>query len=223
MRLTPKSRLMAWRLEPLETWDQTKPRASELFYKGVRVAQVLPFRVDFTEFKGWYWVAEYTGSEGIPCIPRLDTVNTPSEDLKELRRSCDAYVRKCLGKPKHGCRRRLSWVKDTQDPNRSTALSPPCGGRFLLNETVVVGEVKPFRVRFGEYQGWYWIAKLPPLEEFSHLTVVPQSTKGTPVGSFEEAKSACDEYLRSQLLISPLKKRVRLSSKRVRAPKKSSE
>ena len=209
MQLRSKSRLMAWKLEPLETWDRTKPRASELFYKGVKVAQVLPFRVDFAEFRGWYWVAEYPGSDGILCIPKMDTVTTPSEDLKGLRQSCDTYVRKCLIKPKHGCRRRLSWVKDTPDSNRSTVLSPPCGGKFLLNEKVIVGEIRPFRVRFGEYKGWYWTANLPKLEEFSHLGVTPKSTKDSPVDTLAEAKSACDGYLRGQLLISPLKKRVR--------------
>lgn len=203
MRLKPKARLLSWRLEPLETWDRTKPRTSELFYSGLRIAQVLPFRIDFTEFKGWYWVAEYPGSEGIPCIPHKSTVDTPSEDPKGLRKSVDDYIRKCLKKPRHGCRRRLSWVKDVPDPNRSTVLSPPCGGRFLLNESVVVGEVKPIRVRFGEYKGWYWTANLPTLEEFSHLTVAPQNTKDTPVDTLELAKRACDGYLRNQLLIGP--------------------
>lgn len=209
MRLKPKARLMAWRLEPLETWDKSKPRGSELFYKKMRVAQVIPFRVNFTDFGGWYWVAEYAGSDGVKCIPPKKTVHEPVEDLKKARENCEAYVRGCLGKPKHGPRRRLSWVKDVLDPNRSTVLGPLPGGKFLLNETVVVGEVKPFRVRFGEYLGWYWTAKLPPLEEFSHLTLVPRNTKDVPVATLESAKRACDEYLRSQLLISPLRKRDR--------------
>lgn len=203
MRLKPKVRLMAWRLEPLETWDKTKPRGSELFYKKVRVAQVIPFRVGFTEFKGWYWLAEYAGADGVESIPRRKTVHDPVDDLKRARGDCEAYVRGCLGRPKHGPRRRLSWVKDVPDPNRSTVLGPPPGGKFLLNETVVVGEVKPFRVRFGEYRGWYWIAKLPPLEEFSHLTVEPSNTKDSPTCTLKEAKDTCDSYLRSQLLISP--------------------
>jgi hypothetical protein len=209
MKLKPKPRLMLWRLEPLESWDRSKPRGSELFFDKIRVAQVVPLRVNFTEFDGWYWLAEYAGSERVKYIPRKKTVHDPVKDLKKAREDCETYVRGCLGHPKHGCRRRLSWVRDTLDPNRSTVLSPPCGGKFLLNEKVVVGEVKPFRVRFGEYLGWYWTAKLPPLEEFSHLTVAPKNTKDVPVCTFEVAKNACDEYLRSQLLISPLKKRVR--------------
>jgi hypothetical protein len=222
MRIQPKSRPMMWRLEPLEIWDKTKPRGLELFFKGIRVAQVVPFRVGFTDFDGWYWLAEYAGSDGIKCVPRRDTIHTPVKDIKRARGDCEAYVRGCLGRPRHGCRRRLSWVKDTPDPNRAVVLSPPCGGKFLLNETVVVGEVKPFRVRFGEYKGWYWVAKLPPLEEFAHLTVVPQNTKDVPVDTLEIAKCACDGYLRNQLLISPLRKRVRPPRKRVLASKKSS-
>lgn len=194
---------MAWRLEPLETWDKVTPRGSELFFKGVRLAQVLPFRIHFREFEGWYWVAEYQGSNEITQVPRKDSADSPVLDLKKARDSCETYVRKCLDRPKHGCRRRLSWVKSITDPNRSTVLSPPLGGKFLLNEKVVVGEVKPLRVGFGEYRGWYWTAKLPPLEEFSHLTVEPRNTKDDPTCTLKEAKDTCDSYLRSQLLISP--------------------
>lgn len=201
MRLKPKNRLLIWRLEPLETWDKTKPRGIELHYKRVRVAQVIPFRVNFTEFKGWYWLAELAGTNEV--VPGKTTVQDPVDDLQVAKSNCEAYVRGCLGKPRHGPRRRLSWAKDVPDPNRSTVLSPPLGGKFLLNEKVLVGEVRPFRVGFGEYQGWYWTAKLPPLEEFSHLTVEPRNTKDSPVSTLKEAKDACDSYLRSQLLISP--------------------
>ena len=194
---------MAWRLEPLETWDRSAPRGLELFFKKIRVAQVVPFRVSFTEFEGWYWIARHPGSDGIDPIPRKSTVHDPVKDTQKARADCEAYVREVLGKPKHGCRRRLSWVKEVVDPNRSTVMGPPPGGKFLLNETVVVGEVKPLRVRFGEYKGWYWTAKLPPLEEFAHLTVAPQNTKDVPVDTLEIAKRACDGYLRNQLLIGP--------------------
>jgi len=203
MRIRAKNKLISWRLEPLETWDKTKPRASELFFRKVRVAQVVPFRVNFTEFEGWYWIAEYPGSEGIDLIPLKKTVHDPVNDLKKARVDCEAYVREVLGRPRHGCRRRLAWVWDDVDPNRSVALGPPRGGKFLLNESVVVGEVKALRVRFGEYQGWYWTAKLPPLEEFSHLTVVPRNTKDSPVCTLKEARDTCGSYLRAQLLIGP--------------------
>jgi len=199
MRIQPKARLMAWRLEPLEVWNKSNPRGFELFYQKVRVARVVPFRVGFVQFNGWYWIAEQEGN-----IPKKDTSNHPVEDPKKAKDDCEDYVRKCLGKPKHGPRRWLSWVKDTLDLSRSTTLSPPCGGKFLLNDKVVVGEIKPFRVGFGKYQGWYWLAfptKLP--EEFSHLIVSAFSSKNYPVVELNEARSECDAYLRKQLLVSP--------------------
>jgi hypothetical protein len=209
MRLAPTARLWAWRSEPLKTWNKDNPRGFELFYRNVRVARVLPLRAGFTEFDGrWYWIAEYSGDPGVPAIPRKKTVHDPVHDPKKAKDDCEAYVRQCLGKPKHGPRRRLSWVKEVPDPNRSTAMGPPPGGKFLLNEKVVVGEVKPFRVGFGRYQGWYWLAfpnNLP--EEFSHLTVTAYSSKSFPLDRLSDAKAECDFYLRKQLLISPLKKR----------------
>jgi len=204
MRLKPKARLMAWRLEPLEVWNKDNPRGFELFYKKVRVALVVPFRMGFVQFNGWYWIAEYEGDAAIPCISKKDTSEDPVDVPKEAKDGCEAYVRKCLGKPKHGPRRRLSWVKEVPNPNRSTVLSPPPGGKFLLNEKVVVGEVKPIRVGFGKYQGWYWVAfpnNLP--EEFSHLIVTTFSSKDYPLDELTDAKHECDFYLRKQLLISP--------------------
>jgi hypothetical protein len=208
MRIKPKARLIAWRLEPLETWNKNNPRGFELSYKKVRVARVVPFRVGFVQFKGWYWIAEFEGDETIPRIPKRNTIDKPTDDPKSTKDECEAYVRKCLDKPKHGPRRWLNWVKDTLDPRRSTTLSPPCGGKFILNDKVVVGEVKPFRVGFGQYEGWFWLAfptKLP--EEFNHLTVSAYSTKDLPVASLTNAKNECDAYLRSQLLISPSRKK----------------
>jgi hypothetical protein len=204
MRIQPKARLMAWRLEPLEIWNKSNPRGFELFYKKVRIARVVPFRVGFVQFSGWYWLAEHEGDNEIPTIPKKDTSDKPIDDPKKAREACEDYVRKCLGKPKHGPRRWLTWVKDTSDPRRSTTLSPPCGGKFVLNDKVVVGEIKPLRIGFGEYHGWYWIAfptKLP--EEFSHLTVSAFSSKSYPVPELNAARSECDAYLRKQLLVSP--------------------
>ena len=208
MRLKPTARLMAWRSEPLKTWSKENPRGFELFYKKVRVARVFPFRVGFTTFDDrWYWIAYYAGDPGVPAIPRRSSVHDPVHDPRKAKDDCEDYVRQCLGKPKHGSRRRLSWVKEVPDPNRSIAIGPPPGGKFLLNEKVVVGEVKPFRVGFGAYKGWYWTASLPPTDEFSHLTVEPRTTKNSPAGSLRAAKDECDAYLRDQLLISPMRKR----------------
>jgi hypothetical protein len=208
MRLASTARLMAWRSEPLKTWNKDNPRGFELFYKKVRVARVFPFRVGFTEFDDrWYWIAGCAGDSEVPAIPRKNSSNAPLHDTRKAKDECEAYVRQCLGKPKHGCRRRLSWVKEVPDPNRSIAIGPPPGGKFLFNEKVVVGEVKPFRIGFGAYRGWYWTAALPPTDEFAHLTVEPRSTKNSPVNSLRTAKNDCDAYLREQLLISPMRKR----------------
>ena len=206
MRLKPTARLMAWRLEPLEVWNKNNPRGFELFYKKVRVARVVPFRVGFVQFSGWYWIAEYEGDEVVTRIQKKETSDHPVDDPKKAKDDCEAYVRQWLGKPKHGPRRWLSWVKDTLDPNRSTTLSPPCGGKFILNSKVVVGEVKPFRVGFGKYHGWYWTAfsnNLPPMEELATLSVTSYSSKNFPTEELKDAKDECDAYLRAQLLISP--------------------
>ena len=195
----------------MKTWNKDNPRGFELFYKKVRVARVLPLRVGFTEFDDrWYWVAWYAWDSevpGIPTIPQKNSVLNPTHDPRKAKDDCEAYVRQCLGKPKHGSRRRLSWVKEVPDPNRSVAIGPPPGGKFLLNEKVVVGEVRPFRIGFGAYRGWYWTAALPPTDEFAHLTVEPRSTKNSPTNNLRTAKDDCDTYLRDQLLIIPLRKR----------------
>lgn len=189
-------------------WNKSNPRGFELFFKKVRVARVVPFRVGFVQFKGWYWIADYEGSEGVPNIPKKETSNHPVDDPQKAKDACDAYVRGILVLPKHGARRRLAWVKEPTDPGRATTVGPPLGGKFLLNEKIVVGEVKPLRIGFGQYRGWYWLAfptNLP--EDFSHLIVTPYSSKIFPLEDLNDAKRECDAYLRKQLLISPVKKR----------------
>lgn len=187
MHLRPKLSAVKWR--------PVSPQSEHwLYLNDTHIGRVVAFGSEGGKCLGWYWVVEYEGDEKVPKIPK-DTSDQTFGNVWSAKAGCIEHLRKFLKELQD---LELAWVRYLPDKNRAAALLPPSGATLLVNDQWVVGEVKPFRVSYGVYRGWYWVARNP--EGFPQLGIEPKSSKAEPLDDFLKVKLACWYYVVNQLL-----------------------
>jgi len=78
------------------------PRGAILKVNGFDVGRVYANSSGWNEYNGWYWTAVYgslaSDDKSIPPIPLTNTYKTPTNELEEAKKSCEAYVRGILAR-----------------------------------------------------------------------------------------------------------------------------
>lgn len=87
---------------------------------------------------------------------------------------------------------RVTWKKEPDETGLARVVQGPRGVDLRVNGKRVA-YVRPHLVASREYKGWWWCAR-------SDEHGIPlRNTATTPVATMEEAKAACEQYVRSVL------------------------
>lgn len=90
---------------------------------------------------------------------------------------------------------RLTWSKQPNEQGLASVCQGPRGAILKLNG-VVAGRVY---ANPHQYKGWYWVARHNTTEEVP-WEVPLKNTCDTPVKELEDAKKACEAYVREVLM-----------------------
>jgi hypothetical protein len=93
---------------------------------------------------------------------------------------------------------RLSWSKQPNEQGMAQVGQGPRGAILKVNG-VIVGRVYANGVGFHNYKGWYWTAYHTQKEDPKCPPIVLKNTWETPIADLNDAKLACEAYVREQL------------------------
>ena len=99
---------------------------------------------------------------------------------------------------------RLTWSKQPNEQGLAR-VSQATRGAILKVNGIVVGHVYANRVGWSDYRGWYWTACHGNLAtDTKDIPVIPlKNTYKTPDNEIEDAKTACEAYVRGVLEACP--------------------
>ena len=93
---------------------------------------------------------------------------------------------------------RLTWSKQPNEQGLAQVGQGPCGAILKVNG-VIVGRVYAHTSGFHQYNGWYWTARHSQSDSPKCPEIQLKNTCETPLKELNDAKLACEAYVREQL------------------------